>query len=63
MNYKGGSFAAALITNKKINSLVIKQQIKTLMKAKRLTMIATLMAVAILFVGCKKEKAEKIFVI
>ena len=33
------------------------------MKAKRLTMIATLVAVAILFVGCKKEKAEKIFVI
>ena len=30
------------------------------MKAKRLTMIATLVAVAILFVGCKKEKAEKI---
>lgn len=28
------------------------------MKAKRLTMIATLVAVAILFVGCKKEKAE-----
>ena len=28
------------------------------MKAKRLTMIATLMAVAILFVGCNKEKAE-----
>lgn len=28
------------------------------MKAKRLTMIATLVAVAILFVGCKKEKVD-----